>query len=125
MACLTVRWGAVWLAVLATGLASCGDGGEGVADAGADGGASRSHVDYVLLESAKQLDATTLGLITDIAADGSTIMFTGSSPVLDSLAPRHVLLGGPSAKTPGGLLRLVTAVERPPVGIMEGWRLHP
>lgn len=58
------------------------------------------------------LSATDMALVEGVSAEGTVLMFRGSSPVLDSLAVDRVLVGGIGPHTPDGFLRRVVGIER-------------
>ncbi|MDH3653483.1 MAG: hypothetical protein OEN21_04395 [Myxococcales bacterium] len=73
---------------------------------------SGQRLEYELFENTKELDADTLALLTSLGEDQATLTFSGSTELLDGLAPPNILLSGASEETPHGLLRQVTSVDR-------------
>ncbi|MGB5695112.1 MAG: hypothetical protein WBM46_05635 [Polyangiales bacterium] len=69
-------------------------------------------LEYELFENTKELDADTLAALTSVSEDQATLTFSGATELLDQLEPPNILLSGASAKTPQGLLRRVTSVDR-------------
>ena len=69
-------------------------------------------LEYELFENTKELDADTLAALTSVSEDQATLTFSGATELLDELEPPNILLSGASAKTPHGLLRRVTSVDR-------------
>lgn len=76
-----------------------------------------SFAEYELFPSTKMLSAEDLATITSSAEDG-TLTFASPSPLVASLAAGNVIVGGISKTTPGGLLRVVLAVDRDASGAL-------
>ncbi len=96
------------LLLLAAPLLACGSSGD---PAPADPGPPPDELAYELFESTIRLTEADLAQITTADADG-TIAFASQPLALADVDVGAVLLGGISAKTPNGLLRVVTAVDR-------------
>ncbi len=103
------RWWGVAAAALGALSAGCGD------DAASSGGPT---LEYELFDNTVELDEETLDALSDVGEDQATLTFTASTPQLERLAPPNVLLAGATAKTPRGLLRRVTSVDRSGSGVV-------
>ena len=69
-----------------------------------------SAVEAKLSPSTKIMDGDTAQKLSSISPDGSALIFTGTTPFLDSLQPDDVIMCGVTETTPYGLLRKVTNV---------------
>ncbi|MBK6807471.1 MAG: hypothetical protein IPG81_00965 [Sandaracinaceae bacterium] len=76
-----------------------------------EGGASHS-IDYELFDTTHELDEQTLAALMSINEDQSELIFVGSTPTVDAVAPGEVLLAGATETTPRGMLRRVLTVTR-------------
>lgn len=74
-------------------------------------------LDYELFSSTRQLGEADLAAIASSDEDGK-LVFASEPPALAGVATGQVLLGGISPKTPAGLLRVVTSVERSNGGLV-------
>jgi len=97
-----------------------GSGRDGGPDSGADDAGTApldasipgARLDYELFENTRVMDADALAALAQVSEDQTLLTFSRSSEWLESLRTPNVILAGVSARTPGGLLRKVTSVER-------------
>src|SRR5689334_991194 len=68
-------------------------------------------LDYALWPGTRLLGDADMAALTSSAPDG-TLTFTGAPPGLEGVDVGSVLLVGPTAQTPHGLLRIVLKVDR-------------
>lgn len=107
------------LAPVVVALLGCGGDDDAAArpdgDAGADSDASTEpggRVDYELFDNTRTIDDDALEALLEVSDDQSLLTFGRDTDWLQSLQPPNVILAGVSERTPGGLLRKVTSVER-------------
>jgi hypothetical protein len=98
-----IRYGFV-LVVLCSLIVSCGGGGSG----GGDGDSGT----VIAPATTKVIDNTSLQNLVSIVDNGAMLIFSSTSPTLESLAPGDVIVCGVSPQTPYGLLRKVQSVTR-------------
>jgi len=66
----------------------------------------------VLSPTTKILDEPTIQSLSSVSSDGSTLIFSQSTPLLQSLSPGNIIIVGITPNTPYGLLRKVTLIRK-------------
>jgi len=66
----------------------------------------------VLPPTTKILDEPTIQSLSSVSSDGSTLIFSQSTPLLQSLSPGNIIIVGITPNTPYGLLRKVTLIRK-------------
>ncbi len=91
-------------ALLALSLISCGGDG-------AEGGADESSETVVIPSTTEMLHESTTQYLSSISEDGTTFIFSETTPELESLTPGDVIVSDATSTVPDGFLRKVTAVS--------------